>query len=253
MSELNPPAPAPMEKTLLSTRVYERVRGEILSGQLAPGERLVEMRLAMRLGVSQGTVREAIKRLAAEGLILSVPHRGSYVTTVDSFEVRQAYRVRASLERIAAEDFCARATTADVDAVEAQVEAMRTAARKGDGDALVMHDATFHRLVWERCANPVLPRLWDVLEPSMRSLTPLSNRLYFMDLHQVAETHVPLVRALRARDGSRAAELFADHVDSIWRKIDGAEGADGPAEAGREPTSSDEAASAPNRAKNGRL
>lgn len=226
-----------MEKTLLSTRVYDRVRGDILSGRLAPGERLVEMRLAMKLGVSQGTVREAIKRLAAEGLILSVPHRGSYVTTVDSFEVRHAYRVRASLERIAAEDFCAHATSADIDAVEAQVEAMRTAARKGDGDALVMHDATFHRLVWERCANPVLPRLWDVLEPSMRSLTPLSNRLYFQDLRQVAETHAPLAQALRARDASRAADLFADHAESVWQKIDDAEGADGPSEAGGVPAS----------------
>lgn len=226
MSELSTPIAGPVEKTLLSTRVYERVRGDILSGRLEPGERLVEMRLAGQLGVSQGTVREAIKRLAAEGLILNLPHRGSYVTSVDPTEARHAYRARAALERIAAADFCAHGTSADLDAVEAQVEAMRTAARKGDGDALVTHDATFHRLVWERCANPVLPKLWDVLEPSMRSLTPLSNRLYFMDLHQVAETHQPLVDALRAKDVDRAADLFANHAASIWRKIDSEDGVD---------------------------
>jgi DNA-binding GntR family transcriptional regulator len=216
------PAPTarPLEKTLLSTRVYNRLRGDIISGRLAPGERLVEMRMASELEVSQGTVREAIKRLSAEGLVLSVPHRGSHVTTVDASEARHAYRIRAALDRIAAEDFCANATSADLDAMEAQIEAMRTAALVGFGDSMVTHDATFHRLMWERSGNPILARLWDLIEPSMRGLTQLSNRLYFADLADVADTHRPLLKALRDRDVELAADLFAGHAESIWHKID---------------------------------
>jgi DNA-binding GntR family transcriptional regulator len=214
----------PVDKTLLSERVYARLRTDILGGRLAPGHRLVELRLAAELEVSQGTVREAIKRLSAEGLVLSVPHGGSYVTTVDADEARHAYRIRGVLDRFAAAEFCVRAQPADLDALQAQLDAMMTAALSGDGDRMVTHDATFHRLVWERCGNPVLPKLWGLIEPSMRNLTRLSNRLYFADLTAVADTHRPLLDALRAGDAELASDLFADHADAIWHKIDDSEG-----------------------------
>jgi DNA-binding GntR family transcriptional regulator len=204
--------------------VYTRLRADILSGRLAPGHRLVELRLAAELEVSQGTVREAIRRLSSEGLVLSVPRRGSYVTTVDADGARHAYRIRSVLDRFAAAEFCVHAAPSDLDALQAQLDAMMTAALSGDGDLMVSHDATFHRLVWERCSNPVLPKLWGLIEPSMRNLTRLSNRLYFDDLIAVVDTHRPLLDALRARNSELAADLFAGHADAIWHKIDDSQG-----------------------------
>lgn len=215
-----PAAASPVEKTLLSTRVYARLRCDIISGRLAPGERLVELRLAGELHVSQGTVREAIKRLAAEGLVLSVPHRSSLVATADAIEARRAYRIRVALERVCVDDFCANSTAAELETLTAHIEGMRAAALAGDLDAVVRHDASFHRLVWERSGDPLLGRIWDLIEPSMRGLTRLSNRLYFADMAEIADSHQPLLEALQTRDASQAADLFVGHAQSVWHMID---------------------------------
>src|SRR5690242_2606867 len=77
----------------LSDQVYDLVRAAIAAGELEPGARLVELELARRYGVSQAPVRDALRRLAADGLVLQFPRRGSYVADISEEDARQAYRV----------------------------------------------------------------------------------------------------------------------------------------------------------------
>jgi DNA-binding GntR family transcriptional regulator len=216
---LNGPRTA-LERTLLWQQVHRVLHDAIISGRLSPGDRIVELETARELNVSQTTVREALKQLAHEGLVLQLPRRGTYVASIDEDHARHAYRLRAAVERFAAAEFCLHAPDEAIELLEGQLEAMRQAAAANDVAGLVERDGAFHREVWRATGNPLLPRVWSIVETSMRNLTLISNRVYFDDLAEVAETHVPLLAALRHRAADRAPDLFADHVMEVWRQID---------------------------------
>lgn len=215
---------APLQGTLLSQRVHEVLRNAILTGELESGARIVELTVARDLSVSQSTVREALKQLAHDGLVLQLPRRGSYVASVDEESARQAYHIRAALERVAAAEFCANAPDDVIGDLESDLTAMRAAAKARDAVRFVESDIVFHRRIWEATGNPLLPRMWSLLEGSMRGLTVISNQVYFRNLGEVAETHVPLLDVLRRRNARSAPRMFADHAMEVWRQIDGLDG-----------------------------
>lgn len=213
-----------LQGTLLWQRVHEVLRNAIVNGELESGERIVELDVARNLSVSQSTVREALKQLAHDGLVLQLPRRGSYVASVDEESARQAYQIRAALERVAAAEFCANAEEVVIRDLESDLADMRAAAAALDPVRFVESDIAFHRRIWGATGNPLLPRMWSLLEGSMRGLTVISNQVYFRDLAEVAETHVPLLDALRRRNVRSAPRLFADHAMEVWRQIDGLDG-----------------------------
>jgi DNA-binding GntR family transcriptional regulator len=207
-------------RSLLWQRVHAALRDAILSGRLKAGERIVELETAHELNVSQSTVREALKQLAHQGLVLQLPRRGSYVAAIDEAEARHAYRLRAALERFATAEYCLFAPESAIDTLEADLAAMRRAASDNDTAGFVEADIAFHRHVWEATGNPLLPRMWAIVETSMRTLTAISNDVYFPSLDDVMRTHEPLLGALRHRDAATASELFAHHVMTVWEEID---------------------------------
>ena len=93
--------PAPLENLTLWQRVHERLREQILSGKLEPGAELAEVALSEQLGVSRGPVREALGRLASEGLVTVRPRRGAVVRSLSTEEFLELYQVREALERMA--------------------------------------------------------------------------------------------------------------------------------------------------------
>jgi DNA-binding GntR family transcriptional regulator len=204
----------------LSDQVYELVRTAIASGELLPGARLVELELARRYGVSQAPVRDALRRLAADGVVLQFPRRGSYVADISEEDARQAYRVRAVLEQFAATEVCRIAPPGLADLLREDVAAMRLAARRSDVGGVVDGDVSFHRHVWEAAGNGLLARMWTVTEASLRSFTAVSNKVYFGRLEQIAENHVPLVTALEGGLPEVAGIVFREHVLEIWERID---------------------------------
>ncbi|MEY9965657.1 DNA-binding GntR family transcriptional regulator [Streptacidiphilus sp. MAP12-16] len=203
----------------LSDQLYERVRTAIAAGELVPGTRLVELELARRYGVSQAPVRDALKRLAAEGLVLQFPRRGSYVADISEEDARQAYRVRAVLEQFAATEVCRLGPPGLAELLAGDVEAMRAAARRDDVGGVVDGDVSFHRHVWEAAGNGLLARMWTVTEAGLRSFTAVSNKVYFGRLEEIAENHVPLVTALGGGVPEVAGILFREHVLEIWERI----------------------------------
>lgn len=209
-----------LDKGRLSDQVYAALRADIINGELAPGERLVEIEIARSFEISQSPVRDALKRLAHEGLVLQEPRRGTFVATVDEHTARRSYELRAVLEPYAAAEFCAHAPDEALPRLQALLDDLRTAAADGDVARFVECDSAFHRFVWEASGHPVLPRTWPMVEATMRALTVISNQLYFGHLTEIAETHAPLLASLTDRDASRAAELFGDHVKEVWRRIE---------------------------------
>ena len=196
---------ATISRTVLREQVKDVLLQRIVSGELQPGERLVETRIAQELGTSQAPVREALRDLQLLRLVESEPFRGSRVRVFDEEELIEVYPVRASLEELAAR-LAAEKLEGDVSALEVEFEAMREAVRRGDTNALAQHDIAFHRLIVEAAGNSVLEQCWKSLGVESRITISLYGT--YMDPEQAAERHVKLLDAIRSgaeRAGARRA------------------------------------------------
>ncbi|MFB7915843.1 GntR family transcriptional regulator [Streptomyces sp. NPDC056061] len=199
-------------KTLISDQVYELLRKAIVEGDLAPNDRVVESEIARRLGVSQAPVREAVKQLAREGLLMHIPRRGHFVVEISSKDAEHARQVREPLERLAARLATENLTDEHLSELDDLVERMRTAADANDVSSFRDADIEFHTTVGRISGNPFLVRMWEVLEPSLRALRAISDPLFEGDRQAMADEHGRLVNLLRAGDADRASDAFADHA-----------------------------------------
>jgi DNA-binding GntR family transcriptional regulator len=196
-------------RTVLREQVKEVLLERILRGDLKPGDRLVETRIAQELGTSQAPVREALRDLELANLVESEPFRGSRVRAVGDDELLQTFPVRAALEELAAKE-AARVAGRDVSALEAEIEAMDVAAKQGDVRAQVAHDITFHRAVVELSGNRPLLQAWLALGIEV----PTAFAVYwtYFDPAELVEFHVPILEAVRQGDVARAGAEARAHV-----------------------------------------
>jgi DNA-binding GntR family transcriptional regulator len=201
-----------LPKALLSDQVYAMVRGLILDGSLPPGTRVVESEIARQLGVSQAPVREAVKRLGFEGLVNTVPRRGSHVAHISEAEARDARAVRAVLEESAARDAVENFDAESRRALEELVAGMHKAARENDLAAFRGHDMAFHRAVIELSGNSYLPRLWAVMESSLLSLRVVGDPGFTGSWAEMATAHQSLIEALASGNRGQAAAAFHRHA-----------------------------------------
>jgi DNA-binding GntR family transcriptional regulator len=215
-----------VDKGLLSDQVYEAIRAEIVTGKFRPGERLVESEIARRLEVSQAPVREALRQLAHEGLVLQLPRRGTFVAEISEEDARRSYEVREALEAVAARDFCLYAGDEALEELATLLAEIFEAAEQRDPAGLMDADMAFHRFIWSAGGNPLLPRIFPLVESAARNLTAISNQEYFNEL-EIAESHVPLVETLRARNIDEAITAHQAHVREVWQRFEAGRGGGG--------------------------
>ncbi len=199
-----------ISRTVLREQVKDVLLQRIVSGELQPGDRLVETRIAQELGTSQAPVREALRDLELLRLVESEPFRGARVRSFGDEELVEIYPVRAVLEELAAK-LAAERLDGDVSALEAEVDAMRAAGQRGDLQALTQHDFAFHRLVVEASGNGPLIQCWKSLGVEGRIILSLYGTL--VEPQEAAELHDPILDALRAGDGARAGRESRKHVE----------------------------------------
>lgn len=207
-----------ISRTVLREQVKDLLLQRIASGELRPGDRIVETRIAAELGTSQAPVREALRDLELLRLIESEPFKGARVKGFGNAELVEVYPVRAALEELAAKEATKR-LAGDVSGLEAEVEAMRDAARRGDLNALVSHDIAFHRLVVEAAGNPILEQCWK----SLGVEGPITITLYgtSVEPEEAAELHAPLVDAIRSGKPGAAGRAARRHVEAFARLASG--------------------------------
>jgi DNA-binding GntR family transcriptional regulator len=207
-----------ISRTVLREQVKDILLQRIVSGELQPGERLVETRIAQELGTSQAPVREALRDLELLRMVESEPFRGARVREFGDAELIEVYPVRAVLEELAAKEATKR-LDGDVTVLEDEVEEMRAAARRGDLNALVAHDIAFHRSIVEAAGNVALERCWKSLGVEGR----ITLTIYGTSVapEEAAELHVPIVEAIRS-DGpaaaGREARKHVEHFAKLARK-----------------------------------
>jgi DNA-binding GntR family transcriptional regulator len=192
-------------------RVHDHLRDEILSGRLTPGTELSEVALAESLGVSRGPIREALGRLAAEGLVTIRPRRGAVVRELSGEEFIEAYQVREALEMMAVRLAVPRLTREHVAELERSIDEMTTCGEGGDVTGFFEANATFHQVFFEAAGNGMLFDIYRQLRGQIDRHRPRSLELRG-DLRRSIAEHKAIVRAAKTGDVDRAVHLVSEHI-----------------------------------------
>ena len=203
------PRGSEIPRSVLADQVKDRLLQAILAGRYPPGSRIVETRVAKEYGVSQAPVREALRGLEAIGVVEINAFRGARVRHPSTEQLREAYTVRAELEKLGARLALPRITQADLDELAGYIAEMRRAAIAGDSYAEATADAAFHGRVVEIASNATLDRVWNHLEPFSRTYITLV--VPGVDRERIADLHDPVLDALRRRDAVLAAQALDRH------------------------------------------
>jgi DNA-binding GntR family transcriptional regulator len=198
-----------LSRDSMAERVKQELLRRIMSGELPPGTRLIELQIAHELNTSQGPVREALCELEGLELVVTEPYKGSRVREVSSADIREAYMVRAVLEDLAGQLAAPHFKGATAPLRKAAT-AILNAARKQDITAYVRHDVHFHRLIVEAASNRILLRTWNSLAFEVRIHMWLSKGK--TDLVAVQQPHWEIIEALDAGQGKKAGELLRRHI-----------------------------------------
>jgi DNA-binding GntR family transcriptional regulator len=207
----------PLARSVLSAQVKDRMLQWILEGELAPGSRIIETRVARRLGTSQAPVREALRDLATLGLVEMHPYRGARVREPAAEELVEAMELRGELEAIAARSAVARVDEALLARMRGLLEEMRASAARGDAHAQALQNSQFHRCVISASGNRTLQRLWAMLEPFAR--TYLTASVPGADLHWLAERHAAILEAFETGNPERAATVMRRHAREAEEQV----------------------------------
>jgi DNA-binding GntR family transcriptional regulator len=200
----------PIRRSLsLRERIHDRLRTAILNGELAAGTPVIEAEIATRLGASRTPVREALRRLEAEGLLEPRGLRGTVVRELKGDEVACVFEIREALESLAARRAARTIRSGQLERLEAELDGMRDAI--DDPPEMERHDTAFHDLILAAATGERLRRMLTELREELiayrfLSLSDLARR------HETITEHRAIFDALRAHDEQAAGERTAAHI-----------------------------------------
>jgi DNA-binding GntR family transcriptional regulator len=197
----------------LRQKIVQVLREAILSGELKPGDALVETALATQLGVSRAPLREAMRSLSKDGLIETVPYRGTTVKTLSRKDIEEIYSLRGLHESFAVQRILERNRTSDVDTLNQICKNMKKAAKAKDLKTLNQEDDSFHRQLILLAEHDMLTAIWDQLALRVRQLMSLRNQLNRNPM-EIAMNHPPIVQAIADKNLAKATKLIQTHVAS---------------------------------------
>jgi DNA-binding GntR family transcriptional regulator len=192
--------------------IAEALRQAIRDRRLAPGARILETDLAKRFNVSRQPVREAIRMLEHEGLLTSVPNRGTFVTRVSVEDSIAICDVREELEGLAARLAVRNLTAGDRERLTSIPKLMRRAASDGDVNRLIELDLELHDLVVARSDHRLLQEVLASIAVYSRGFIVHTKAYYGTDLGQVADSHERLVTEVLSGDPRRAEAAVQEHI-----------------------------------------
>lgn len=198
--------------------VFESIRGAIISGTLKPGERLMEVQLAEKLGVSRTPIREAIRKLELEGLVIMMPRKGAYVADLSIKDITDVLEIRAVLEGLASGLAALRITDEEIEELEMTAVKFNQAIDEGDFDAIVQRDIEFHDLIFKATRNEKLIQITNNLREQVQRF-----RLMYINKSnkskELAREHYEIAEAISNRNIDLAEKLAKTHIENAENYI----------------------------------
>lgn len=207
----------PITSPTLVDSVVETLRGSILSGRFAPGERLVEAELARELGISRGPIREGLALLEKDGIVVNVPRRGKFVLGFDARLLDEIYSLRKVLETYAAGRVIGSLNDSKRQSLLASLADIQEAANAGDVMLLAQRDVAFHESLYQLADHQLLKRVWtENVAGKLRMLLNITTRTH--TLIDTAHNHEVIVEAILSKNSRQARSLIVHHIDDAWRR-----------------------------------
>lgn len=198
--------------------VVNTLRQAILTGELKPGERLMEIHLADKLGVSRTPIREAIRKLEQEGLVTMIPRRGAEVAQITEKSMLDVLEVRRALDALCAELACDRISAEDLDALGEACDSFEAAVQDGDAKKITAADVKLHDIIVHATGNDRLIQLVNNLSEQMYRY----RFEYIKDAsqhEQLAKEHRIIYESIKNKDRQTAAEAARVHIDNQEKAI----------------------------------
>ena len=198
--------------------VFNTLRTAIITGEFAPGERLMEIALAERLGVSRTPVREAIRKLELEGLVVMIPRRGAEVARITEAGLKEVLEVRCALEELAVELACKRGDKASLEQLKEAHQGFVEAVRKGDTLEITNQDEAFHECIFEMSRNKRLVSVVHHLKEQMfrYRMEYVKDGSYHEEL---IREHEKLLQAIGKGREEEAREIMKHHIQNQEKMI----------------------------------
>jgi DNA-binding GntR family transcriptional regulator len=202
----------------LHAHVYDELRRAIVTGALASGERVNEAEIAREMQISRAPIREAIRLLEQEGLVVVVPRRGTFVVRLSRSDVQEVYTLRADVESRAVRQAMPRLTPETLAALETLFARLKEAARADDMTGLLEADIQFHRTIVDLAGWPRLKKIWESLHPQTLTLYTLSTLTDWTPSDH-ADRHASVLNAIRSGDPERAVAAIREHILGLCEQV----------------------------------
>lgn len=198
--------------------VFETIRNAIISGTLKPGERLMEVQMAESLGVSRTPVREAIRKLELEGLVIMLPRKGAFVADLSVKDLTEVLEIRAALEGLAAGLASIRINEQELEELEMIALNFHKSIDNANIDELIQRDLEFHEAMFKASRNERLIQLNNNLREQVQRF----REIYHKKVNKPRETskeHYEMVEALSKRDSDKAEKLARRHIENAEKSL----------------------------------
>lgn len=198
--------------------VFNTLRKAILTGSLKPGERLMEVHLANKLGVSRTPIREAMRKLELEGLVVMIPRRGAEVAQITEKSLNDVLEVRKALDALSVELACERITEEEIAELETACEEFEQATKGKDASVIAKADVRLHDIIVQATGNQRLLQLVNNLSEQMYRY----RFVYIKDESQhekLIEEHKEIYESILIRDKERASAAARLHIDNQEKSI----------------------------------
>jgi DNA-binding GntR family transcriptional regulator len=213
------PLPISNEGRTLTDRVTTSLRDAILKAHFEPGERIDISEVASEFSVSRTPVREAINRLASEGLVDDQPHHGTYVATLSRKDIKNIYSVRCLLEVEAVLELTPMITKQTLDQLDALVQRELLRLENQDTSRHAMADIAFHKQLLKELDNPLLESVWDYANQRSWFVRHLTNLQPAERLIEPVLEHQAVLRAMRQGDAEEAAKSMRIHLNKSSERL----------------------------------
>jgi DNA-binding GntR family transcriptional regulator len=200
-----------VERLRLHDTVVDHLRGFIVEGLLAPGVKLNERKLCETLGISRTPLREALKVLAAEGLIEISPNRGASVSQMSEFEIREMFELMSGLEAFSGELACERITPLEIAEIKALHYAMLACRAQNDLSGYYSRNQAIHDKINEAARNTALRQTYVSINRRLMALRFRSN-FQTPKWDSAIRDHEEMIEALETRDGRRMGDILRKHL-----------------------------------------
>ncbi len=198
--------------------VFQTLRNAIITGELQPGERLMETQLGEKLGVSRTPIREAIRKLELEGLVVMIPRKGAQVAQFTEKDIQDVLEVRAALEALSARLACKRMDDRSFLKLQLAIAEYSYAAKNKDLETMIEKDVEFHDIICMATQNDKLIQLFNNLKEQVNRyrITYLKN---VEDSEMVEAEHLAILEALKNKEEEVASKLAAKHINTQCESI----------------------------------